>query len=418
MIKQKSILCLLILFLLAIEVPFVLAEEADTLPEDNLIINPWFRDETNTTASHDGWEITDAWGLSQKNTNPTPDDVVGTSARIGTPKASYNEDHRMSQIIEADESQPVLLFQMWQVSRSLVELDATIYVSDSPDGPWEPVWTPWNQQLSSVHWMQTPLFEAELDRGYPYYKLDLSCNYSHGIAGCKFSGVYFTVTDQTGQGIEAGSQTELANASDNNRGTGGSNNNRLALEGLGLESVTATAVSAQEIEILWPEHDRVDATYQIERSLSGRGNWQLVDAVSADEWAYVDAGLLPNTEYFYRIQVNFEGGGRTRTAIFSASTLSEFVDEPPVEETAVAEEPPSIEPIATNEPAPEPIGEPTVIQEPAVEEPSIEPEPTPAPVTTNSDSNVVDQYGLVLIGFGLGALLVGGIWSITRRKTN
>ena len=417
MTKQRSIFYLLILLLLTIEVPFVFAEEADPLADDNLIINPWFRDSTNLTASHDGWEITDAWGLSQKNTNPTPDETEGTSARIGTPKAGYNEEHRMSQIIEADATQPVILFQMWQVSRSLVELDATIFASDSPDGPWEEVWNPWNQQLSSVHWMQTPLFEKELSQGYPYYKLELMCNYSHGIAGCKYSGVYFTVTNETGRGVEAGARVGAEESGDSRENSNGRINP--AGQGLNLESVSATAVSAQEIEISWPEHERLDATYQIERSFDGRGNWPVIDSVPANHWLFTDFGLLPETEYFYRIQVNFDGGGRSRSGIFSATTFVEGAEESPVEPTAVPEEEPAIDPTATVEPEPEPIIEPTATTPPE-SDPIVEPEPEEtAIITTQSDSNnTQNQYGLVLIGFGLGALLVGGIWSISRRKTN
>ena len=312
----------------------------------------------------------------------------------------------MSQIIEADASQPVLIFQMWQVSRSLVELKTTIYGSNSPDGPWLEVWQPWHKEAPSVHWLQTPLFETELEQAYPYYKLELMCNYSHGIAGCKFSGVYFKVTDETGLGIEADASLETDRH--------GEARLNPAANGLNLEAVSATAVSDQEIEISWPEHDRLDATYQIERSFDGRGDWQTIDQVSADQWSYTDFGLLSEIEYFYRIQVSFDGGGRSRSATVSATTFS--VD--PVEAPAVVEEVIIAEPTAALETESALIPEPTAENE--EEEPSDEliPEPT-AEITVEPDNNAPqNQYGLLLIGFGIGALLVGGLWGITRRKAD
>lgn len=403
--------------LLVTTLAFIMAEPAQQLPEDNLIRNPWFRDQSNTTASHDEWVITDAWGLSQKNSNPTFDDVVGTSARIGTPKASYDELHAMYQVVEADPTQPVLIFQMWQVSRSLNELKATIYGGNSPDGPWQEVWQPWVQQQSSVHWMQTPLFETELEEGYPFYKLELACSYSHGIAGCKYTGVYFTVSDELGQGTAVESAPTPPASDDGaplpTTESGGRVNP--AAVNLMLDEVSVTAVSANEIILTWPQHEQADATYQIERSPDGRGGWQIIEQVSADEWQYADGGLEAGSEYFYRIQVNFATGGRSRSPIFSATTL---LAEPPQPSPTTAPET-SIDPTPTQ-----------VVEEVAVVEseptetplPEAEVQPTVAVVdeaeTAVATQRGLDQWGMLLIGFGLGALLVGGFWTLSRRKVN
>src|SRR5690606_23100702 len=62
-----------------------MAREA-VLPDDNLIVNPWSR--TGTRPSLDGWVAVGppggGWQPSQKPGNPTPDDVVGTAARLST----------------------------------------------------------------------------------------------------------------------------------------------------------------------------------------------------------------------------------------------------------------------------------------------------------------------------------------------
>lgn len=382
-----------------------MTEDVPPLPDDNLIQNPWFRDAANTTGSHDGWQVTEAWGLSQKESNPTFDGVQGTSARIGTPRADYDEPHIISQVVTADPDKKVLVFQMWQVSRNLNELSATLFGSSSPDGPWEEIWQPWVQTQSSIHWRQTPLFEIELDQGYPFYKLELMCNYSGGIAGCKYTGVFFKVTDALGEGVEAAApptpMTPIETDEDANVET----------IDLQLEALLATAISDDSISITWPQHGQTDVVYQIQRSANGRNGWEIIAQVAATEWAYIDRNLSPEAEYFYRIQANVEGGGRLRSPIISATTMTA---DPPSSTSTPLSENVTIDPTATSalevadlaDPTPKPPDRSDQADEPA------------APTEEARLATPLAPFYWLFTGFGAGILIVGGVWFLQRRKAN
>lgn len=64
------------------------------LPDDNLIQNPWFR--TGNRPSLDGWIVIGpadgGWRPSQKLGNPTPDDVVGTAARLSVDRSGRRQN--------------------------------------------------------------------------------------------------------------------------------------------------------------------------------------------------------------------------------------------------------------------------------------------------------------------------------------
>lgn len=222
---KLSLLSLLLITLFFSPGSDVLAFQVDPLPENNLVINPWFRDKSDpTTARLDGW--TDAagrdglWGLSQKSTNPSPDqfvsgkcggvpDYCGTAARLhpdtGVP---IGVDAYLYQVIAADPANRKLHYFAHWVAHAIDVAEVTIYGAKTADGPWTEVWKPFHQEIETVltppagedqEWLWkemtswTPPVETVIARGCPYYKLEIHARLADELTtGFKMTGIYFT----------------------------------------------------------------------------------------------------------------------------------------------------------------------------------------------------------------------------------
>lgn len=187
----------------------------DPLPEGNLVENPWFREGNQPSLA--GW--TDAagsnviWSLSQKPSNPSPDQVIGTSARLafgsgqGGGTGQGGVDSYLYQVVAADASLTHLNFKIHWVTQWIDRAAVTIYGSSSADGPWTAVWTPLdiNQSTSTGGaWTQTELMDLTIAEGFPFYKIELFGRYPDGRQqGAKYTGVYFAVDGNAGTVAEA-----------------------------------------------------------------------------------------------------------------------------------------------------------------------------------------------------------------------
>ncbi len=400
-LHRAIILCSLILLLTSSTYAArIYAAPAPELPDGNLITNPWFRDASNTGASHDGWVPGELWGLSQKTHNPTPDDTLGTAVRLGTPKATFGVDSFVHTVVAADSEKTILRFQTWQVSRNLHEEYVIIYGSDSEEGPWTQVWQPWIETNSSVQWVQIPLLEKQLEVGFPFYKVEFMCNYGSGTAGCKYTGVYFTASDVSDP--NAVGETARPESGSNGRGQVGgaaSNPNRNGFE------LTATAVSESEITLNWNETFADGTNLFIERSADGRRGWEQLGVADLLENSYSDLGLEGETTYFYRIQGQGEDNGRLRSIVTSATTLPVILLTPTAAATATE--------VATTESA-------TIT--PALVKPTValatQMPPTPMLDNPTRAGNQPAWAGS-LLGFLVGMLLMGLIaWGLLRRRTS
>ncbi|MGB4187197.1 MAG: hypothetical protein WBK33_05220 [Limnochordia bacterium] len=191
----------------------------DPLPADNLIENPWFR--IGDQPSLAGWvEATPGpggWTASQKQGNPTPDDVIGTAARISTGRGDTRTgwtvdsgvDAVLYQIVAADPAKRTLKFDMFWVAHTINPAKVTVFGGDSEKGPWTELWQPFYQVYTQVirpeskmgnelwryYSSTTDLATITLDRGYPFYKVEISGNLPDEKGGLKITGVYFTVCD-------------------------------------------------------------------------------------------------------------------------------------------------------------------------------------------------------------------------------
>ena len=200
------------------------------LPEDNLIVNPWFRSASEPTSPGlDGWVavLQDGigWGLSQKATNPTADVIVsgrcgldedycGTAARWARlldegDKVSYPDlDVYLYQVVKAEAANRKLKYFTYWVNHKIDVAEVRVYGGDTPDGEWTEVWFPFsvsqdrNPPLANAPgrggnpWFQTDFLETTLENGYPYYKIEFHARYpqpnaNQGNVGVKVTGIYF-----------------------------------------------------------------------------------------------------------------------------------------------------------------------------------------------------------------------------------
>lgn len=190
------------------------------LPEDNLIVNPWFRDAaTPTTPGFDGWTrlLTNGvtWGPSQKVSNPTPEIIVsgvcgfeqvfcGTAARWAKQDGIVypNIDVVMYQVVTANPFHHELTFFSHWVSHRVALAEISIYGGNTSGGPWTELWTPLSHSQDVVIkppggdmselWEETGFLHKTLDRGYSHYKVEVRARLPEGdTVGFKLTGVYF-----------------------------------------------------------------------------------------------------------------------------------------------------------------------------------------------------------------------------------
>ena len=65
-------------------------------------------------------------------------------------------------------------------------------------------------------------------------------------------------------------------------------------------ALTATAISASQIDLSWSDNADNESGFRIERSLDGAA-WEAVGLAGADQESFSDTGLDPDTQYHYRV---------------------------------------------------------------------------------------------------------------------
>ncbi|MGH2642076.1 MAG: fibronectin type III domain-containing protein [Actinomycetota bacterium] len=80
-----------------------------------------------------------------------------------------------------------------------------------------------------------------------------------------------------------------------------------------------TSRSRTTIDLAWD--DLVDETsYRVERSTDGETGWTAIGTSGQDVTTYEDAGLAPETTYFYRVVATNEGGSSSPSNVVSETT--------------------------------------------------------------------------------------------------
>ena len=234
--KQVTLIIILVFgLLLCLEPSRVLAFPVPSLPKNNLISNPWFRDTSDPSRPGlDGWKdaagLDKYWSTSQKESNPSPDIVIsamcayeqaycGTAARlhptsgqtggIGVPGV----DAYLFQVVSAEiPHQKIKFFAHW-VSHRVIVAEVNVYASDSPTGPWTLKWVPFYHTQDTNPpappggqgelWQKTDFLEISIGSGYSYYKIEVHARFpdpEDGAAGFKITGVYFATDPGSKQG--------------------------------------------------------------------------------------------------------------------------------------------------------------------------------------------------------------------------
>jgi lysophospholipase L1-like esterase len=99
-------------------------------------------------------------------------------------------------------------------------------------------------------------------------------------------------------------------------------------------SLTAQAISSEQINLTWNDASNNETNFQVERSTSGI-EFSLIATLNANSTSYSDIGLSLTTQYFYRVRaINALG-----TSAYSAETSATTLATPPavpIELTAIA----------------------------------------------------------------------------------
>lgn len=100
---------------------------------------------------------------------------------------------------------------------------------------------------------------------------------------------------------------------------------------LAPSNVTATTVSASEIDVVWDDNSNNEEYFEIWRgiwpSTGGFLGWSLLTIINENSVSFNDSGLLPETQYGYKIRsVNFDGGNIAGGSNASkATTLADLI---------------------------------------------------------------------------------------------
>jgi len=73
-------------------------------------------------------------------------------------------------------------------------------------------------------------------------------------------------------------------------------------------NLSATAVSASQINLSWTDQSTNETGFQIERKIGADGTYARIGTAAANATAYNDTGLAEGTTYFYRVRAVNDGG--------------------------------------------------------------------------------------------------------------
>jgi len=88
-------------------------------------------------------------------------------------------------------------------------------------------------------------------------------------------------------------------------------------------ALTATAVSSFQINLAWTDNSDNEDEFKFERKVGANGLWEYLGAVTANVVFCSDAGLTPETTYYYRVYAQNPAGDSDYSNEASATTLAE-----------------------------------------------------------------------------------------------
>ena len=94
-------------------------------------------------------------------------------------------------------------------------------------------------------------------------------------------------------------------------------------------NLQATAISHSEISLSWTDNADTESGFKIERKTGASGNYQEVGSVWENVTDFVDRGLQPETQYYYRIRAVNMGGASSYSSEADATTFAAVVPSAP-----------------------------------------------------------------------------------------
>ncbi len=88
-------------------------------------------------------------------------------------------------------------------------------------------------------------------------------------------------------------------------------------------NLTASAVSATRIQLIWEDRSDNESAFQIERKIGAGGTWGQIATASANAAGYADTGLVAATAYVYRVRATNGAGASPDSNEASATTLDQ-----------------------------------------------------------------------------------------------
>lgn len=89
--------------------------------------------------------------------------------------------------------------------------------------------------------------------------------------------------------------------------------------------LTAAAISASQIDLVWADNSGNETGFKIERKTGAGGTYSEIAATGPDVTAYADTGLSASTTYYYRVRAYNAAGDSTYSNEANATTEEESV---------------------------------------------------------------------------------------------
>ncbi len=93
-------------------------------------------------------------------------------------------------------------------------------------------------------------------------------------------------------------------------------------------NLTATAVSASQINLTWADNSTDEANFVVERSTSATTGFSTIATLAANTTAYNSTGLNSSTTYYYRVRATNTGGNSSFSNTANATTQQSTVNAP------------------------------------------------------------------------------------------
>ncbi|WP_199915426.1 cellulase family glycosylhydrolase [Aquimarina spinulae] len=93
-------------------------------------------------------------------------------------------------------------------------------------------------------------------------------------------------------------------------------------------SLTAKAISKNQINISWSDNSNNENSFRIERSGDGTSGWAPIANPASNTTSYSDTGLIVNTIYYYRVRAENTTGNSAYSNIADATTLKDGTTPP------------------------------------------------------------------------------------------